>query len=101
MGAATCAVGATDAATASVVSALLAVLATNAFVVGTALDSVTVADDRVTVATASTTPTEVVGDDGVVAALTVAECAEFDSALGGVDVGCWVSDAGVDGGVLA
>jgi len=107
VGAATCAVGATDAATASVASALLAVRATNAVVVGSALGSVTVAADCVKVETTSTTPTEVVGvdealvvDDGAVAASTVVECVEFDPVLEGVDV-CWVADAEVAGGVLA
>jgi hypothetical protein len=58
---------------------------------------VTVADGCATVATTSTTPTE----DGVVGTLTVAECAELDSVLAGVDVVCSVSGAGVAGGVLA
>jgi hypothetical protein len=65
----------------------------------------TAADDRVAVARASTTPTDDVGvdesvDDGVVTASTAAECAEFDSVLAGVDVGCSDSDAGVAGGAL-
>lgn len=104
---ATCAVGATDAVTAAVASSLLAVRATNAVVVGSALDSVPVADECVTAATASFTPTEAVGvdeavvvDGGAVAESTVVECVEFDSVLAGVDVG-WVSDAEVAGGVLA
>jgi hypothetical protein len=98
-GAATWAVGAAGAvaaATVWVVSALLAALTVNACAVGTALDSVTVADGCATVTTTSTTPTEV----GVVVALTVAECVEIDSVLAGVDVVRSVSGAGVTGGAL-
>jgi hypothetical protein len=103
-GVATWAVVTAGTATAAVVSALLAVLETNEFVSGT-VDFVTVADDCVTVAAASTPPTEVVGfdeavDDDVVAALTAAECVESDVVLAGVDVGGWVSGSDVDGGVL-
>ncbi|MFL6081767.1 MAG: hypothetical protein ACJ74F_00870 [Mycobacterium sp.] len=97
---ATWAVGATGAiaaASAEVVSAPLAVLVLNACAVGPALDSVTLADGFARIPWTSTTPTEV----GVVAALTVAECVEFDSVLAGVDAGCSVSGAGVAGGVIA
>jgi hypothetical protein len=91
-------VGAAGAAAAAanvwVVTALREV---NTCAVGAALDSVTVADGSASVASASTTPTAV----GVVAALTVAECVEFDSGLAGVDGNCSVSGAGVAGGVLA
>jgi hypothetical protein len=95
-GVATRAVGTADAATVRAVSALLAVLVVNACAVGTARDSVSVADGCAAVATTLTAPTEVAG----VVALTVAECVEFDSVLAGVDVGCSVSGAGVAGGVL-
>jgi hypothetical protein len=98
-GVATWAVGAAGAAAAAVVwvvSALLAVLTVNACAVGTALDTVAVADASATGAPASTTPTEV----GVVAALTVAGCVEFDPVSAVVDVVCSVSGAGVAGGVL-
>jgi hypothetical protein len=91
------AAGALAAASVWVVSALRAVLTVNACAVGTSLDSVTVADGCATVASASTTPTGV----GVVVALTVATCVEFDSGLAEVDVVCSVSGAGVAGGVLA
>ena len=91
------AAGALAAATVWFVSALLAVSTSNACAVGAALDSVTVADGCATVATSSITPTEV----GVVAALTAAECVEFDSGLAGVDVVCSVSGAGVAGGAFA
>jgi hypothetical protein len=90
------AAGAAAAARVWVVSALLAVLTVNACAVGAALDSVTVVDDFATVAPTSATPTE----GGVVVALTVAECVEFDLGLAGVDVVCSVSGAGVAGGVL-
>ena len=99
-GVATWAVGTTGAiaaASAEVVSAPLAVLVLNACAVGAALDSVTLVDGFATIPWTSTTPTEV----GVVAALTVAECVEFDSVLAGVDAGCSVSGAGVAGGVIA
>jgi hypothetical protein len=86
------------AAGAWVVSALLA-LTSDTFATGAALELVTVADDCVAVATALTAPAEVVGDDGVVVALTVAECFEFDSVLG-LDVVCSVSGAGFGAGVL-
>jgi len=89
------------AATATVESAPLAVVATNAFAVVTALDVVAVAGGGVTLVTTFRAPTEVVGDDGVVTAFSVAECVEFESDSTGVDVGCSVSGAGVAGGVLA
>jgi hypothetical protein len=89
---------------AAAANALLAAVASNAFTADASVDVVTVADDRVTAATVSTTPTEVVGVDeavvsDLVAALTVAECIESDPVLAG-DVVCSVSDAGVAGGVL-
>lgn len=67
------AAGAVAAATDWVVSALLLVLTVNACAVGTAVDLVTVADGCATVATTFAAPVAVVGDDGAVAALTVAE----------------------------
>jgi hypothetical protein len=84
------ATGAVSTAAVWVVSALLAVLTVNACAVGTALDSVTDADGFATVATTSTTPTEV----GAVVALTVAEYVESDPVLAGVNVVCSVSAAG-------
>lgn len=69
------------------------VLTFNACAVGAALDSVSVADGCTTVAAAATS-----AEAGVVAALTVAGCVEFDSDLAGVDVDC--SGSGVAGGVL-
>jgi hypothetical protein len=68
--------------------------------VGTAVDLVTVADGCATVAATFAAPVEVVGDDGAVVAVTVAECVEFASVLAGVGVGSSVSGAGVAGGVL-
>jgi hypothetical protein len=93
------AVGAAAAATDWVVS-VLELLSVNACAVGTALDLVVVADSCATVATTFAAPVAVVGDDGVVVALTAAECVEFDSVLAGVGVGSSVSGAGVAGGVL-
>lgn len=52
-------------------------MAVNAGAVGTAIDSLTVADGCAVFATTSATPTEV----GIVVALTVAECVEFDWGL--------------------
>jgi hypothetical protein len=72
------------------------VLIVNVSAVDTAFDSVAVADDFPTGATISATPTEA----GVVVALTVAECVEFDLALAGADVVCSVSGAAVAGGAL-
>jgi hypothetical protein len=69
------AIGARAAATVCVVSALLAVLAWTACAVGTALDSVIVADGCATVATTGPAPMVLVG----VVALTVPACVEFDS----------------------
>jgi hypothetical protein len=94
------AAGAVAAATDWVVSALLLVLTVNACAVGTAVDLVTVADGCATVATIFAAPVAVVGDDGAVAALTVAEWVEFDPVLAGVDVVGSDSGAGVGGGVL-
>jgi hypothetical protein len=88
--------GAAAAASVWVVSALLAVLTVNACAVGAALGSMTVVDCFAAVVPTSTPPTGV----GVVVALTVAECVEFDLGLAGVDVVCSVSGAGVAGGVL-
>ncbi|WP_319456489.1 MULTISPECIES: hypothetical protein [unclassified Mycobacterium] len=68
----------------------------NACAVGAALDSVSFADGCAAVA-AATTPGE---GSVLVAAVTVAECVEFDSFLAGVDVGCSGSGADVAGGVL-
>jgi hypothetical protein len=45
-----------------------------------------------------TAPTEVVGDDGVVTALTAGVCFEFDSGSTRLDVGCSGSGAGATGG---
>jgi hypothetical protein len=101
VGAPTWAAGATGATTAAAaetvwdVSALLAVVTFNACAAGTALDSESFADGCATVAAATTS-----AEAGVVAALTVAGCVEFDSFLAGVDVGCSGSGADVAGGVL-
>jgi hypothetical protein len=109
-GAATWVAGATSAvaaATASVASALLAVLTVNARVVATTFASVTVADGCLTVSTTVTTADlRVAGVDraeisDVVAALTMAECVEFEPVLAGLDVVCSVCGAEVTGGVLA
>jgi hypothetical protein len=98
-GVATWAVVEAGTATVAVVSALLAVLATNEFVSGT-VDFVTVADGCVTVAAASTPPTEVVGFDEAVGDDVVAGCAESDLVFTEVGVVGWVSGSEVNGGVL-
>jgi hypothetical protein len=93
-GATSCAVEATGAVTAAVVSALL-VLAANAFAADTSLGSVPFADGCVTVVVDETL---VVGDF-VVAASTVVDCVGFDPLFAGVD-GCSGSGADVSGGVV-
>jgi hypothetical protein len=68
---------------------------------------VSCADDWVTDLTASATvdvrvvgvDEAVVADDGVVAAMTVVECVDFD-VFAGVDVDCWICGAGVAGVAL-
>jgi hypothetical protein len=62
--------------------------------VGTALDSLSVADGFATVATTFSAPMDAAG----VVVSAVAECAESDSVLAGVDVGC--TGSGLAGGVL-
>jgi hypothetical protein len=78
-----------------VVSALLVVLTVIAFAADATFGSVTFADGWVAATEVACDDDAVVND--VLAALTVAECFEFDSPLVGVDVGSGVE---VGGGVL-
>jgi hypothetical protein len=73
---------------------VLEVLTVIACAVGTAFDSLSVADGFTTVATTFSAPMDAAG----VVVLVVPECAESDSVLVGVDVGC--SGSGLAGGVL-
>jgi hypothetical protein len=88
------ATGAVAAATVWLVDALFEVLTVTACAVGTAVDSVSDADGFATVATTFSAPMEAAG----VVVFPVAECAESDSVLAGVDVAC--SGSGLVGAVL-
>ena len=99
------AVGATRVTAAAIVevaTALAVEAASSVFAVSVGVELVIVAED-VVASTEVAFVDEAVLDD-VVAALTVAECFEFDWVSAGVDVGSSVSlsgsSAGVDGGVL-
>ena len=73
------------------------VVTSAAFAVVAKCDVVAVAEGCASVATTLTAPTEVVGVDGAVTALTLKACFEFDSGSTGLDVGCTGSGAGVTG----
>jgi hypothetical protein len=97
-GAATWTVGAAGVVTAAVVaaavSALLEVLAAMVFAVDTSLDSVSFADDCVTVVDGT-----LVAGESVVVSMLASDLVDFDPLFAGVDA-CSGSAAGVAGGVL-